>query len=894
MSEPLIKTPCSFGENGNFLLERELGSGGMGGVYMGRDKMLDRPVAVKVMLKELGSDAEFVEKFKREAQSVARLIHPNIAQVYSYGICDGMPYMAMELASGGSLYSLMTVNPGKTDVARVMKVCQQVAQALQCASDQGCVHGDVKPENILFDANGNAKLVDFGLAAMQKDTSEIWGTPYYISPEKVKKEPIDFRADMYSLGGTLYHALTGVAPFEGEDAIAVVKKRFDGPPKKPSEIRPELTPAIDTLVLKMLALSKDDRYPSFEALLEAFKEVLTTGLTRKEGESSSEDKSATAATKTAKTAARPTGSRAMMMRRRAMMRPGATKATLASKSSAVKIKKNLDGEEPPEDDEIKKASENEDDEEEGGGNLGLKVVGVVVGIIALIGAVIGGLVWYQIADKKARAEEHQQQIVNGIAKARGAIRDTMANASKFADEFDAFAERAIQEVEKPTAELKRILPPEEAAQLKPEPTKELLDAIAATNPAPPAVEAPAADTNAAPAAASTNASPQAATNAPPAAASAATNAPPAAANAADAKAKDEKNPEEKKEDAKPEEAAKPPSPTVITMHELWERAYGCQASAIRIRHSIRKILAKGAEADALTAQTMEVANQLADISRALVEMLEQVKTSKDVENVRKGITYIKSKGETTIQQTTRRLRIEKLEAERKARAEANAAAEKERQERIDAERKARVEEEVNAIQTKFQSIVAQGCFRQLDWKTATRQLEQEKDELKTPEGQIAADLEIRKVADMKKMHDIFITKLKGHVFAKGKVLKGSKVTDVNEKELQILRKDGKSRTKITWQKFYKDYPGNLNELMNLYIINTRNPGSKHRLNLREWADAMSGAALTMQLVCADVNGAVEKAETLVLETVKQFPEYKETAKKIFPDLADKFGDASEE
>ena len=893
MSEPLIKTPCSFGENGNFLLERELGAGGMGGVYMGRDKMLDRPVAVKVMLKELGTDAEFVEKFKREAQSVARLIHPNIAQVYSYGICDGMPYIAMELASGGSLYSLMNANPGKTDVARVVKICQQVAQALQCASDQGFVHGDVKPENILFDANGNAKLVDFGLAAMQKDTNEIWGTPYYISPEKVKKEQIDFRADMYSLGGTLYHALTGVAPFEGEDAIAVVKKRFDGPPKKPSEIRPDLTPAIDTLVMKMLALSKDDRYPSFEALLEAFKEVLTTGLTRKEGDESGGEKKEEPSSKTTKSA-RPTGSRAMMMRRRAMMRTGATKTTMVTKSSTSKIKKDLEGEEPPDEDELKEAKSEEDaDEEEGGGHLGLKVVGVIVGIIALIGAVIGGLVWYQIADKKAREAEHQQQIVDGISKARGAIKSTLASASKFADEFDAFAEKAIQEVEKPTEELKRILPKEEGDQLKPGPTKELLDAIAATNPAPPAVEAPAApaDTNAAPAAA-TNAAPQAA-------ATASTNAPPAAAKKPDeksekkpeeAKSKDAK-PEEKKSDEAKSEESKPPSQTVITMHELWERAYGCQASAVRIRHSIRQILAKGAEADALTEQTMAVVDKLAELSRTLVEMFEQVKGSKDVENVRKGITYIKSKGESTVQQTVKRLRIEKLEADRKAKAEASAAAEKERQERIAAERKALVEEEINAIQTKFQAVVSQGCFRQLDWKTATRQLEQQKEELKTPEGQLAADLEIRKVADMKKVHDIFVKKLRGHAFTKSK-LKGCKVTDVNEKELQIVRKDGKSRTKITWQKFYKDYPGNLNELMNLFIINTRSPNSKYRLSLKEWADAMTGAALTMQLVCAEVNGAVEKAETLAKETVKQFPEYANTAKEIFPDI--KFDDVAEE
>ena len=135
------------------------------------------------------------EKFKKEAQAAAKLIHPNIAQIYSYGISKGMPYIAMELVAGGSLYSLMKANPGKTDIQRVIKICQQTAMALQCATDQGFVHGDVKPENILLDANGNAKLVDFGLAAMQKDTSEIWGTPYYISPEKVKKEVVDFRAD---------------------------------------------------------------------------------------------------------------------------------------------------------------------------------------------------------------------------------------------------------------------------------------------------------------------------------------------------------------------------------------------------------------------------------------------------------------------------------------------------------------------------------------------------------------------------------------------------------------------------------------------------------------------------------------------------------------------------
>ena len=257
--EQMIPTPSDFG---HFVLERELGHGGMGGVYLARDKMLDRKVAIKVMLKSLGADPAFVERFQREAQAAARLNHPNIAQIYSFGQENGMPYIAMELVSGGSLDKEMEANPGTMDPVRVMKVGQQVADALALAAEQGLVHGDVKPENVLFDADGNAKLVDFGLAAMQGDSSEIWGTPYYISPEKVRRQKIDYRADIYSLGGTLYHALTGVAPFEGEDATEVVKARFNGPPRKPSEVRADLPPDLDPIIMRMLEVEPSMRYPT--------------------------------------------------------------------------------------------------------------------------------------------------------------------------------------------------------------------------------------------------------------------------------------------------------------------------------------------------------------------------------------------------------------------------------------------------------------------------------------------------------------------------------------------------------------------------------------------------------------------------------------------------------
>ena len=882
MSEQLIQTPCTFGENGNFLLEREIGTGGMGGVYMGRDKMLDRPVAVKVMLKELGSDSEFVEKFKKEAQSAAKLIHPNIAQIYSYGICDGMPYMAMELAAGGSLFSIMNANPGKTDVARVIKICQQVAQALQCASDQGFVHSDVKPENILLDANGNAKLVDFGLAGMQKDTDEIWGTPYYISPEKVKKEPVDFRADMYSLGGTLYHALTGVAPFDGKDPVDVVRKRFEGLPKKPSQLRPELSPAIDNLVMKMLALKKEDRYPSFEALLEAFKVVLTSGLTAS-GASS-------AAASAAKPAAGGTKRMTTVRGRRVVM---AKRPTVATKATV-----------PESDPEIA----DQTDDEESGGSLGAKVVLFVVGGILLIGAVIGGLAWYTVSSKRAKEAEVQAQIVTEIEKARGAINDTKAGAAKFADEFDTFAARATKECQKPTDELAKILPPEQAARLKPSPSQELLDAIAATNEV--SASAVAEPNGKATSSAKTSAA-----------------VAPAAVSAAlpkfRAPTEDEKDPaspegekylEEKKaweaeqlkklkdavaqpkaeENVAPaaeENASDDPAPqAVIAINELWERAYSCQASAIRIRHAVRKLIAKAEEADALKDETRENMDKLGELSRTLVDMLEQIKNSKDVENVRKGITFIKSKGENTVKQTVKEIRLKKIQDQRKKEEEERKKAEEELKRKAEEAKKAKIEEETAAAKAKFDAIAAQGCFRQLNWTGALRQLEAAKGEMTTAQGQLAFDREIRKVNDMKSLHDIFIKNLSGHVF-KGKLNK-NKVLSVTESEIVLLKPDGKTKTKVSWQKFYKDYPGNFNEIINVYVYNARNTSAKIKLSPLEWTNAMLGAALTMQLVCSEVNGAVQRSEQLAKEVVKQYPTYQKMVLDVLPDM--KFDEATEE
>ena len=904
--EQLIQTPGVFGETGNFLLERELGRGGMGGVYMGRDKMLDRPVAVKVMLKEYGADAEFVEKFKREAQAAARLIHPNIAQIYSYGIADGMPYIAMELVAGGSLDKLMQNSGSSIDIPRVMKICEQVAQALRCAADQGLVHGDVKPENVLLDANGNAKLVDFGLAAMQKDTNEIWGTPYYIAPEKVKKEPIDYRADMYSLGGTIYHALTGVAPFEGDDAAAVVRKRFEGAPVPPSKLRPDISPQIDALVLKMLALNPSDRFPSFEALLQEYSRVMATGLT-----------AAPAG------AAAPTGTsiggRKIMMKGR----------------KRFKVKTAVEGAEGGEGDQAEQSTSRHSappPEPEEGGVAG-KVLGVIGITIAAIGLVAGLLVWYVIADRNSRERAKQEQIASNLHKAREAIVDIRRNALKFAEEFDILAGKAVAECQRPTDQLRRELSEkfdsDIVARIKPGPTPELLEAIALTNVVEKAAEG---DTNALAAAgaqmaqAADGATQGQASNTAAVVSAAATSIPkfrPPNDDEADPaspeheaylKAKEawEKEMKEKMAAAAANAAApaaqqEPAAPAATSaesvtsaadakfnealqsairnMNELWGRAYSCQAAAIRLHHNI-DLLVEKIDSTKIEGDDEAAMQRAAEFSQAAKDEFDQIKASDDVSKVQKAVGYIRSKGSQTVKQTTDRLLIIKKELERAEEAERKKKEEEERLARLEKEKQETIAADNEKIKEKFESLVTAGVFRQLDWKGATRQLTMVKDEFKYSESQVYADIFIQKVKMMATVQEVFIANCKDYKFGKAKLAR-YKIANISEKEISLIKPDGKTPMKMTWVKFYQQYHGNLNELIVKFIEKGKNVcklADGKRLSLQPWADAMMGAALTMQIICGDDPTVTTRAEQIAKDAVKELPEYLNRAKAIFPDM----------
>ncbi len=259
---------------GNFVLLNMIGMGGMGAVYKALDPTLNRQVAVKVLLKSVGEDSECVETIRREARAAAQLSHPHVATVYQIGEAHGQPYIVMELVSGKRLDEMM--DSGPLDQALVTQTAIEVAEGLTAAARIGLIHNDIKPENILFDEEGNAKLVDFGLAAYADQVAKggIWGTPFYVSPEKVKGEACDVRSDIYSFGATLYHALTGKPPFNAPSAQDVAKARFTTTPKPMAKLRPDIHPDLARIVMRMMEFEHGKRYPTYASLLGDLKKVV--------------------------------------------------------------------------------------------------------------------------------------------------------------------------------------------------------------------------------------------------------------------------------------------------------------------------------------------------------------------------------------------------------------------------------------------------------------------------------------------------------------------------------------------------------------------------------------------------------------------------------------------
>jgi serine/threonine protein kinase len=252
-----------------FRLIRFLGQGAMGRVYLAVDRTLNRNVAVKVLRRAYFSSPKMWKQLEKEAKAAARVVNPRVVQVYRLGKSDNRPYIVMELVNHPTLETLMKNSAISLDAIRRISV--DVMEGLKAAEATGLVHGDVKPANILVDERNHAKIADFGLARFihREQSVEGWGTPYYMAPEKARKEQEDFRSDLYSLGASMFHALAGRAPFEGSTGDEVIELALKDPTPHLKDFRRDIPKNFSRVIYKMMEKNPDDRFGSYDEAIEA-------------------------------------------------------------------------------------------------------------------------------------------------------------------------------------------------------------------------------------------------------------------------------------------------------------------------------------------------------------------------------------------------------------------------------------------------------------------------------------------------------------------------------------------------------------------------------------------------------------------------------------------------
>jgi serine/threonine protein kinase len=283
---------------GRYQLRDLLGEGGMASVYLAYDSALDRQVAIKTLHTELGREAAFRERFRREAQAVAKLSHPNIVSVFDTGedtvLYAGsgasgdapMPYIVMEYVEGRPLGSVLAADIqqyGAMPADKALKITSDVLAALETSHEMGLVHRDIKPGNVMMTKRGVVKVMDFGIArAMQSgvtsmtQTGMVVGTPQYLSPEQALGRGVDARSDLYSVGIMLFQLLTGQLPFEADSPLAIAYAHVQEEPVAPSSINRTIPPAVDALVARALKKNPNERFPSAAAMADECARVLGT------------------------------------------------------------------------------------------------------------------------------------------------------------------------------------------------------------------------------------------------------------------------------------------------------------------------------------------------------------------------------------------------------------------------------------------------------------------------------------------------------------------------------------------------------------------------------------------------------------------------------------------
>jgi len=251
-------------------LEEVVGHGGMSTVYKAHDSLLERNVALKVLHQQYNEDEDFVERFKHEARSVAQLQHPNIVTVIDRGEEDGRQYIVFEFIDGENLKELV-VRKGRLDVREALEIALAIAQGLAFAHENGLIHRDVKPQNVLLNGDGRAKVTDFGIARSLDvehgvtQTGTILGTSNYIAPEQATGQPVDAHTDVYSLGIVLYEMITGELPFPGESFVAIAMKHIQQPSPNVLDVRGDVPLRVASMVDRALEKDPEHRFPTMGA-----------------------------------------------------------------------------------------------------------------------------------------------------------------------------------------------------------------------------------------------------------------------------------------------------------------------------------------------------------------------------------------------------------------------------------------------------------------------------------------------------------------------------------------------------------------------------------------------------------------------------------------------------
>ncbi len=264
---------------GDFQVDRLLGRGGMGEVYLARQVSLNREVALKVLRPALLANPTYIARFEAESWSAAKLNHPNIVHIYTVGISEGLRFIAMEYVQGTNLREYL-IRKGPPDLLQALSIMRQAGAAVGAAGEVGLVHRDIKPENLLLTRKGQVKVADFGLCRdLDSDQHHITqtgitlGTPLYMSPEQARGHAMDHRSDLYSLGVTYYHLLAGQPPFRAETALALAMKHVSDTPVNLSVHRPDIPADLSRLVMKLMAKAPSDRYQSASEMLRALARV---------------------------------------------------------------------------------------------------------------------------------------------------------------------------------------------------------------------------------------------------------------------------------------------------------------------------------------------------------------------------------------------------------------------------------------------------------------------------------------------------------------------------------------------------------------------------------------------------------------------------------------------